>query len=442
MVSAFNLFRMPVPWRGAFTYAKQVPASVCPGGDPNTMVHLAITTVPMGWVGAVDVIHHVARNIVFKLARVPSTTEVRPRGLFPDHGPYSLVCMDGIDIVSRVRQAGTRRDGTSATRRGENSLAERFQEVDQRWASRCTRGKGWSELRVAPFWEQKSTVSEGNVRHGRKKGHALVLRTLLLLETARWTATPLQHCVGLITFAAGFRRQLLALFESVYKDITDHDDFRPFSPSDTAVTELLLAALCVPLAAVDLRSPIRPVISTSDASHAGGGAAEARSFLPNLNPAVQALSEAQAEEANEEAAFVEKGLTCHPCCFSVAGNSATAPCPWRCGFGSCSPQCYVVHLDECRLRTLPVQTVALYLDSHSHGLWPNAGRPSYLILMVSSPSGVSGRTVCSETGPCTRWHGGWHGKSGRICACGLRMYSIWRSARVAVTLTSDDLGHS
>ena len=113
----------------------------------------------------------------------------------------------------------------------------------------------------------------------------------------------------------------------MYKDITDHDDFRPFSPSDTAVTELLLAALCVPLAAVDLRSPIRPVISTSDASHAGGGAAEARSFRPNLNPAVQALSEAQAEEANEEAAFVGKGLTCHPCCFSVAGNSATAPCP-------------------------------------------------------------------------------------------------------------------
>ena len=44
MVSAFNLFRMLVPWRGAFTYAKQVPASVCPGGDPNTMVFLAVTT--------------------------------------------------------------------------------------------------------------------------------------------------------------------------------------------------------------------------------------------------------------------------------------------------------------------------------------------------------------------------------------------------------------
>ena len=160
MVSAINLFRMPVPWRGAFTYAKQVPASVCPGGDPNTMVYLAITTVPTGWVGAIDVIQHVARNIVFKLAPVPSTTEVRPRCLFPDHGPYSLVCMDGIDIVSQVRQADTRRGGTSATRRGEKGLAERFQEVCAEMGSRCTRGKGWSELRVASFWGQKSTVSE------------------------------------------------------------------------------------------------------------------------------------------------------------------------------------------------------------------------------------------------------------------------------------------
>ena len=180
------------------------------------------------------------------------------------------------------------------------------------------------------------------------------------------------------------------------------------------------------------------MISTSDASHAGGGAAEARSFRPNLNPAVQALSEAQAEEANEEAAFVGKGLTCHPYCFSVAGNSATAPCPWRCGFGSCSHQCSVVHMNECRLRTLPVQTVALYLDSPT--------RPLSWILaqcgaaVVFDPHGVISQRslVCSETGPCTRWHGGRHGKSGRICACGLRMYSIWRSARVAVTLTSDD----
>ena len=266
MVSAINLFRMPVAWRGAFTYAKQVPASVCPGGDPNTKVYLAITTVPMGWVGCRRQLR--SGRVVF------STTRARTASCV---WMGSTLC-PGFARQARAEMGPVRHD---SARRAWRSGSKR---CAQRWASRCTRGKGWSELRVAPFWGAEVDGERGYVRHGRKKGHALVLSTLLLLGTPRWTVTPLQHCVGLITFAAGFRRPLFALFESVYKDITDHDDFRPFSPSDTAVTELLLAAFCVPLAAVDLRSPIRPVISTSDASHAGGGAAEARSFRPNPEP--------------------------------------------------------------------------------------------------------------------------------------------------------------
>ena len=160
MVSAFNLFRMPVPWRGAFTYAKQVPASVCPGGDPNTMVYLAITTVPWGGSAPLASSNTWPDNIVFKLARVPSTTQVRPRGLFPDHGPYSLVCMDGIDIVSRVRQAGTRRDGTSATRCGEKGFAERFQEVCAEMGLPLHAGKRLVGAASGPILGQKSTVSE------------------------------------------------------------------------------------------------------------------------------------------------------------------------------------------------------------------------------------------------------------------------------------------
>ena len=170
-------------------------------------------------------------------------------------GPYSLVYMDGIDIVSWVRQAGTRRDGTSATRRGEKGLAERFQEVYAEMGLPLHAGKKLVGAASGPILGAEVDGERGYVRHGRKKGHALVLSTLLLLGTPRWTVTPLQHCVGLITFAAGFRCPLFALFESVYKDITDHDDFRPLSSLDTAVTELLLAALSVPLAAVDLGHP-------------------------------------------------------------------------------------------------------------------------------------------------------------------------------------------
>ena len=62
MECAFNLFRMPPVWKSFFAFAKKVPCSVCPGGDPNKWAHVAITTVPMGWVGAVDLIQHIARR--------------------------------------------------------------------------------------------------------------------------------------------------------------------------------------------------------------------------------------------------------------------------------------------------------------------------------------------------------------------------------------------
>ena len=48
MTSAFNLFRMPACWTGAFTVSRQVPGSVVVGGDSNRLVWVGMRTVPMG----------------------------------------------------------------------------------------------------------------------------------------------------------------------------------------------------------------------------------------------------------------------------------------------------------------------------------------------------------------------------------------------------------
>ena len=98
--STFNLFRMPPVWKSFFAFAKKVPCSVFPGGDPQKWVNVAITTVPVGWVGAVDLIQHIARRLVFNITRVPRASEVSSAGSVPSHLPYSLVCMDGLDVVS------------------------------------------------------------------------------------------------------------------------------------------------------------------------------------------------------------------------------------------------------------------------------------------------------------------------------------------------------
>ena len=55
---------MPEPWWGFFVYEKQVPASVV-GGDPNELVYVGIRAVPMGFIGAVDLVQAWVRKIAF-----------------------------------------------------------------------------------------------------------------------------------------------------------------------------------------------------------------------------------------------------------------------------------------------------------------------------------------------------------------------------------------
>ena len=69
MESCFNLFAVPDRWLGYFAFVRQVPASVY-GGDPSSLVYVAMKCVPMGWVGAVDVMQAVARRLILKTAEV------------------------------------------------------------------------------------------------------------------------------------------------------------------------------------------------------------------------------------------------------------------------------------------------------------------------------------------------------------------------------------
>ena len=137
MESAFNLFRMPPVWKSFY-------CAVYPGGDPNKWVYVAITTVPMGWVGAVDFIQHIARRLVFNIAGVTRASEVSSAGSFPSHPPYSLVCMDGLDVVcsSNAPANGTLRLFLTFVL---HVLASSF----------CsTLGNGWSGRPLHPFSAQ------------------------------------------------------------------------------------------------------------------------------------------------------------------------------------------------------------------------------------------------------------------------------------------------
>ena len=57
-------------------------------------------TVPMEWTYAVDLIQHLIRKFAFSMCRFSPLSEVNPNTTFPI-GDATIVCMDGIDVVSR-----------------------------------------------------------------------------------------------------------------------------------------------------------------------------------------------------------------------------------------------------------------------------------------------------------------------------------------------------
>lgn len=82
MESCFNLFRMPKAWRGMFAFSKKVPRSVV-GDPPGESMYVAIQTMPMGWVGAVDVMQEMARHLVYGTCGAPIGTKVHKIARYP-----------------------------------------------------------------------------------------------------------------------------------------------------------------------------------------------------------------------------------------------------------------------------------------------------------------------------------------------------------------------
>ena len=74
--SAFNLFAMPLGWRGCFCYEKQVPGRAL-GLDHDKPTYVALRTVPMGWISAVGVVQAAIRFLAFDVAGLPEAGELQ-----------------------------------------------------------------------------------------------------------------------------------------------------------------------------------------------------------------------------------------------------------------------------------------------------------------------------------------------------------------------------
>ena len=102
-------------------------------------------------------VQHIARGLVFNIAGVPRASEVSSAGSFPSHPPYSLVCMDGLDVVS----------SSNAPANGTPSFINRFRLACDRLKLPLHAGKRVVRASSAPTLGAELDGAHGILRHAR-----------------------------------------------------------------------------------------------------------------------------------------------------------------------------------------------------------------------------------------------------------------------------------
>ena len=156
---------------------------------------------------------------------------------------------------------------------------------------------------------------------------------------------------------------------------------------DTQVLdEILLGFLLTPMAFSNLRAPVRPVISVTDASEEGGAAGESSSFLPEVGTKVGIKADNLLMNISEEFCFSRTEIfDCRVC--KVRLGTSLCSCPFNCQARLCSVACFRKHAVVCDYNTLPALKIALSdADALGNLTWellcnqilPITGSPAFL----------------------------------------------------------------
>ena len=71
------------------------------GGDPNSWVDVGFRAILLGWSGA-DMVQDVARRLVCRIARAPTSGEFLPEGPLPTREPISMIYLDDCNFIGKV----------------------------------------------------------------------------------------------------------------------------------------------------------------------------------------------------------------------------------------------------------------------------------------------------------------------------------------------------
>eukprot|EP00438_Fugacium_kawagutii_P024621 Skav207650 [mRNA] locus=scaffold2758:77333:83766:+ [translate_table: standard] len=271
LTAAFYLFKLPPSWPQFLVLRKPIPWDLLePGKAGETFLGLSV--LPMGWNSAVAVMQNAHRQIALRSeaslgAGLMEKAEVRKDAEFPeiDDGPIWQVYLDDTTIVEKIDKA------ISASLEGKPpEEQQRLRRAYAWWGIPTNAAKALERCRKAERLGAVLDGEQGVLRGSTKRGLELMSLGAHLRTEGAFNKKGLQVYAGKAVHLLQFRRPLFSVLQEVFVAIVQTTEMVELSPS--VADEMMVLEALLPSMMCNLKAPVDPVVTASDACESGGGA--------------------------------------------------------------------------------------------------------------------------------------------------------------------------
>ena len=269
----FYVMSVPPSWWPFLGFNKRVPREVLPDELVGEEVYLASRVLPMGFLNSVSLAQHVHRNLVLSSTGSDDALNLPQEELRKDRptsssNPTWRVYLDNYDLLEKV-------EGTGAVSLLQGTMAPQvlaLREQYELWDIPRNAKKAAERQLVAEVQGACVDGARGLAFPKEQKLAKYISATLALVRQPLVSQRQMQVVCGGLVYVSMFRRALLGTLNAVWKFISSFPAGGGLLalPPECKV-ELTRFIALAPLARMDFRLPVHPMVTCSDASSHGGG---------------------------------------------------------------------------------------------------------------------------------------------------------------------------
>ena len=269
----FYLFSVPPVWHKFLSFGREVPASVAPQGAKEPYF-LASRVLPMGFASSVAIAQHVHRRV----ARMALNSmklhgqghcELRKDKVFPSSKWLYRIYLDNFDTLELMDE------GLASLISGKPSVATlAMREGYLHWGMPRHPKKSVEQELVAEIQGALVDGRTGKVRPKPQKVMKYVELAWLLLRDGWANQKQMRVVCGGFVYCCMFRRAMLGMLNQVWRFITSFEGDPPVVKRRIPLVvqlEMVRFVCAIPLAQMNLWTPVQGGVTASDASESGGG---------------------------------------------------------------------------------------------------------------------------------------------------------------------------